>query len=205
MGRVEMQGLALSFLLFFSVFKRADLLSLSLRSTPAHTHTQKHVSHVHAGRGGEAGVHAQGEKGRKGKRGGGEMGERRLAGSLSRRGGSVLFCARLGGAKPPFPATPLRRVSHGTGLRYWRGTAAPWRGPEGRGDALRTIRGANPICSAPLNPHLSSPLSQKYVGETPTHSAHPARFSPDDKFSRERVETKRRFGLLPTQQPAPVL
>jgi rRNA maturation protein Nop10 len=48
-------------------------------------------------------------------------------------------------------------------------------------------------------------FTQKYVGDTPTHSAHPARFSPDDKFSRERVETKRRFGLLPTQQPAPVL
>ena len=36
---------------------------------------------------------------------------------------------------------------------------------------------------------------------TPTQSAHPARFSPDDKFSRERVTCKRRFGLLPTQGP----
>eukprot|EP00890_Picochlorum_soloecismus_P006544 jgi/Picsp_1/714/NSC_04203-R1_h aca ribonucleoprotein complex subunit 3-like len=36
----------------------------------------------------------------------------------------------------------------------------------------------------------------------PTHSAHPARFSPDDKFSRERVTCKRRFNLLPTQQEA---
>lgn len=36
----------------------------------------------------------------------------------------------------------------------------------------------------------------------PTQSAHPARFSPDDKFSRERVECKRRFKLLPTQGPA---
>lgn len=35
---------------------------------------------------------------------------------------------------------------------------------------------------------------------TPTQSAHPARFSPDDKFSRERVTCKKRFGLLPTQQ-----
>ncbi|ODV89761.1 hypothetical protein CANCADRAFT_143344 [Tortispora caseinolytica NRRL Y-17796] len=35
----------------------------------------------------------------------------------------------------------------------------------------------------------------------PTLSAHPARFSPDDKFSRQRVTLKRRFGLLPTQQP----
>ena len=34
---------------------------------------------------------------------------------------------------------------------------------------------------------------------TPTDSAHPARFSPDDKFSKERIATKKRFGLLPTQ------
>ena len=34
---------------------------------------------------------------------------------------------------------------------------------------------------------------------TPSVSAHPARFSPDDKFSRERIATKKRFGLLPTQ------
>ncbi|KXZ50777.1 hypothetical protein GPECTOR_15g462 [Gonium pectorale] len=37
---------------------------------------------------------------------------------------------------------------------------------------------------------------------TPTKSAHPARFSPDDKFSRERITCKKRFGLLPTQQAA---
>ncbi|PRW50882.1 H ACA ribonucleo complex subunit 3 [Chlorella sorokiniana] len=36
---------------------------------------------------------------------------------------------------------------------------------------------------------------------TPTQSAHPARFSPDDKFSRERTTCKKRFGLLLTQQP----
>jgi len=39
----------------------------------------------------------------------------------------------------------------------------------------------------------------------PTSSAHPARFSPDDKFSRHRVTLKKRFGLLITQQPRPVL
>jgi len=36
---------------------------------------------------------------------------------------------------------------------------------------------------------------------TATLSAHPARFSPDDKFSRQRLLLKKRFGLLPTQQP----
>ena len=34
----------------------------------------------------------------------------------------------------------------------------------------------------------------------PTLSAHPARFSPDDKFSKERIACKKRFGLLPTQR-----
>jgi H/ACA ribonucleoprotein complex subunit 3 len=35
-----------------------------------------------------------------------------------------------------------------------------------------------------------------------TKSAHPARFSPDDKWSRQRVTLKRRFELLLTQQSA---
>ena len=35
----------------------------------------------------------------------------------------------------------------------------------------------------------------------PTLSAHPARFSPEDKYSRQRITIKKRFGLLPTQQP----
>jgi len=38
-------------------------------------------------------------------------------------------------------------------------------------------------------------------GGKPTFSAHPARFSPDDKYSRERIILKKRFGLLLTQQP----
>eukprot|EP00752_Nemacystus_decipiens_P004226 g3860.t1 len=37
-----------------------------------------------------------------------------------------------------------------------------------------------------------------------TESAHPARFSPDDKFSGARVANKTRFGVLPTQQ-APIV
>eukprot|EP01147_Barroeca_monosierra_P004465 gene4466-6713_t len=35
----------------------------------------------------------------------------------------------------------------------------------------------------------------------PTFSAHPARFSPDDKYSRHRVTLKRRFGILMSQLP----
>ncbi|KAJ1994169.1 snoRNP complex protein [Dimargaris cristalligena] len=35
----------------------------------------------------------------------------------------------------------------------------------------------------------------------PTKSAHPARFSPDDKYSRQRVTLKKRLGILLTQLP----
>ena len=35
-----------------------------------------------------------------------------------------------------------------------------------------------------------------------TKSAHPARFSPDDKFSRHRVTLKKRFNVLLTQTAA---
>lgn len=33
-----------------------------------------------------------------------------------------------------------------------------------------------------------------------TKSAHPARFSPDDKYSRQRVTLKKRFNILPGQK-----
>ncbi|KAG0156118.1 hypothetical protein PDIDSM_3294 [Penicillium digitatum] len=46
--------------------------------------------------------------------------------------------------------------------------------------------------------------SQVLNGEV-TKSAHPARFSPDDKYSRHRVTLKKRYNLLLTQQAeAPV-
>ena len=35
----------------------------------------------------------------------------------------------------------------------------------------------------------------------PTISAHPARFSPDDKFSKQRIITKERHGILMVDQP----
>lgn len=38
-------------------------------------------------------------------------------------------------------------------------------------------------------------------GQAATKSAHPARFSPDDKYSRHRVTLKKRFGQLLTQTP----
>jgi len=41
---------------------------------------------------------------------------------------------------------------------------------------------------------------KKILDGTVTKSAHPARFSPDDKYSRHRVTLKKRYGLLLTQQ-----
>ena len=35
----------------------------------------------------------------------------------------------------------------------------------------------------------------------PTPPSNAARFSPDDKFSRQRLTIKKRFNLLPTQKP----
>jgi H/ACA ribonucleoprotein complex subunit 3 len=44
--------------------------------------------------------------------------------------------------------------------------------------------------------------SQKEApNEKITESAHPARFSPDDKFSAQRVACKKRFGLYLPQHP----
>ncbi|KJF60605.1 H/ACA ribonucleoprotein complex subunit 3 [Coccidioides immitis RS] len=44
---------------------------------------------------------------------------------------------------------------------------------------------------------------KKVLNGQVTKSAHPARFSPDDKYSRHRVTLKKRYGLLLTQQPEP--
>ncbi|XP_071482942.1 2-hydroxyacylsphingosine 1-beta-galactosyltransferase-like [Diadema antillarum] len=52
---------------------------------------------------------------------------------------------------------------------------------------------------------IAKPLDKKVDPKgKPTLSAHPARFSPDDKYSRQRVTIKKRFGQLLTQQPTPV-
>jgi len=38
-----------------------------------------------------------------------------------------------------------------------------------------------------------------------TESAHPARFSPDDKFSKHRVACKKRFGMYLPDSPTKAL
>jgi H/ACA ribonucleoprotein complex subunit 3 len=59
--------------------------------------------------------------------------------------------------------------------------------------------------SLSLNACLYFLLQKEDPNGSPTSSAHPARFSPDDKFSKQRVLNKKRFGMLLTQQPAPEL
>ena len=61
--------------------------------------------------------------------------------------------------------------------------------------------------SAPGRPPVSArtclSAAQKEAPDgRPTESAHPARFSPDDKFSKQRLICKKRFGLLPMQRPS---
>jgi H/ACA ribonucleoprotein complex subunit 3 len=46
-------------------------------------------------------------------------------------------------------------------------------------------------------------LKKETPAGKPSVSAHPARFSPDDKYSRQRIVAKKRFGLLLTQQQRP--
>ncbi|KAH0953814.1 hypothetical protein HN011_011421 [Eciton burchellii] len=46
-------------------------------------------------------------------------------------------------------------------------------------------------------------LNKEDPNKKPTLSAHPARFSVEDKYSRERITFKRRFGLLLIQKPLP--
>ncbi|CAI7575846.1 unnamed protein product [Penicillium manginii] len=46
---------------------------------------------------------------------------------------------------------------------------------------------------------------KKVVDGKVSKSAHPARFSPDDKYSRHRVTLKKRYNLLLTQQPGIVI
>jgi len=53
----------------------------------------------------------------------------------------------------------------------------------------------------PLYAHICHGAQKEAPDGRPTQSAHPARFSPDDKFSKQRLICKKRFGLLPMQRP----
>lgn len=57
------------------------------------------------------------------------------------------------------------------------------------------------MCAVDASGKRAYTLSKTLEGKV-TKSAHPARFSPDDKWSRQRLLTKKRFGLLPMQLAA---
>ena len=49
--------------------------------------------------------------------------------------------------------------------------------------------------------HFVTSLQKENPSGKVTESAHPARFSPDDKFSGQRVACKKRFGIYLPDQP----
>lgn len=70
--------------------------------------------------------------------------------------------------------------------------------PNSRDNVLMVLMALLPFCAVLLARQKENPAGKL------TESAHPARFSPDDKFSAARVANKTRFGVLPTQQ-APIV
>jgi len=76
------------------------------------------------------------------------------------------------------------------------------------GKRVYTLKKSAPCGTATVSAHPGKKLTTSIFFSTPppTPIAHSlvlleARFSPDDKFSRQRVTLKKRFGILPTQLP----
>ncbi len=102
---------------------------------------------------------------------------------------------------PTAPDSPPCRLRHvcftGRPLMAPTPSRSGWRSTESVSLLpLRTL-----VCSAP--PCVPSVITSKFASNSRSSPflLHPARFSPDDKFSRQRVTTKKRFGQLPTQKP----
>lgn len=95
----------------------------------------------------------------------------------------------------PQPADPFERItlSHRT-------TKLPRRARNENGELIRRQTATMHLMYT-LNAAGERIYTLKKInnGEV-TKSAHPARFSPDDKYSRHRVTLKKRYGLLLTQQ-----
>ena len=52
---------------------------------------------------------------------------------------------------------------------------------------------------------LEAQVKSEGEEDAASFSAHPARFSPDDKYSDQRIKCKKRFGVLKIQEPGPEL
>ena len=84
----------------------------------------------------------------------------------------------------------------------WGGFGVNYREALGPTEGLVGLE--DPVLTPPPPPPYT-PTQKLSPAGLPTSSAHPARFSPDDRFSRHRLALKRRFGVLPTQRPRPLL
>ncbi|RZC90079.1 hypothetical protein C5167_044709, partial [Papaver somniferum] len=80
------------------------------------------------------------------------------------------------------------------------------------GDKVYTVKKESPLGKATESAHPVYVFYSLLTAYTTSHFScnnhhtflhTAARFSPDDKYSRQRVLLKKRFGLLPTQKPAP--
>ena len=111
------------------------------------------------------------------------------AGSAGR---ALRVCHGCGGRRRP-RRLGRRRPGGGRGLRC---------GGSGLTDAAALVWPRDACGFPPTVPLVRLPQKDTPEGASTT-SAHPARFSPDDKFSKQRVAGKKRFNLLPTQQEAP--
>lgn len=68
---------------------------------------------------------------------------------------------------------------------------------------LVTLPSCTRCPDTPMTP-LFTIFQKRSPDNLPTASAHPARFSPEDSYSRQRLIIKKRFNLLITQKPEPV-
>uniref|UniRef100_A0A1I8JQ19 Nucleolar protein 10 n=1 Tax=Macrostomum lignano TaxID=282301 RepID=A0A1I8JQ19_9PLAT len=66
---------------------------------------------------------------------------------------------------------------------------------------VRKLASSSQMCTEEDIGQKQQQQQQQNPDGKPTQSAHPARFSPHDPYSRHRITIKKRFGLLPTQQP----
>ncbi|KAG6426947.1 hypothetical protein SASPL_111186 [Salvia splendens] len=73
------------------------------------------------------------------------------------------------------------------------------------GDKVYTTKKESPLGLATESAHPESlgGILVSWLYLSPHFFVHAARFSPDDKYSRQRILLKKRFGLLPTQGPPP--
>ncbi|KAL6899588.1 hypothetical protein ACP4OV_006246 [Aristida adscensionis] len=72
-----------------------------------------------------------------------------------------------------------------------------------KGDKVYTTKKESPLGVPTQSAHPAKKAMKEMIQNGKDGTDSHARFSPDDKYSRQRYLLKKRFGLLPTQKPAP--